>query len=169
MRLNKFLGVRSFIVGIGTSLLLSSAGLAQDAPGATSPQATPAPAAAVSQQASTTDVAVELNKLETLKSGCRAYIVVNNASQTKFKTLKLELALFRPDGIIGRRVAIDLAPLRAKKRTVKLFDMDGIACDQVGSILINDVLECSKQGGGEEPDCLGRLSASSRTKAELLK
>lgn len=167
MRLKKFLDVKC-LVGVGASLLLSTAVIAQDAPAATAPQTANAPAAA-SPQAPKTDVAVELNKLETLKNGCRAYIVVNNTSQTEFKTLKLELALFRPDGIIGRRVAIDLAPLRAAKRTVKLFDMDGIACDQVGSVLINDVLECSKQGGGDEPDCLGRLSASSRTKAELLK
>ena len=163
MRVIELLSLR-FLAGLIFSLLLSGTSFAQDAPAATGPQAT-TPAGAATEP----NIGVELNKLETLKNGCRAYVVVNNKSQTEFKTLKLDLVLFRPDGIIGRRFAVDLAPVRPTKRSVKLFDLDGVACDQVGSFLINDVLECSKQGGGDEPNCLGRLSVSSLAKAQLSK
>ena len=67
-------------------------------------------------------LSVELNKLETQDKGCRAYVVVNNAGATAYRSVKLDLVLFQPDGIIGKRFAVDLAPLKPQKRTVKLFD-----------------------------------------------
>ena len=82
---------------------------------------------------------IELNKLEPQKESCRAYVVVTNNSSTVYQALKLDLVLFQPDGVIGRRFALDLGPLKAQKRSVKLFDLD-TPCDQVGSLLINDVL-----------------------------
>jgi hypothetical protein len=113
-------------------------------------------------------ITIELNKLEPQGQGCRAYFVVGNKSSTTYQALKLDLVLFRPDGVIGRRFAVDLAPLRADKRTVKLFDIDGTACDQVGSFLINDVMEC-KAESGTVPDCLKDISASSLTGVQLTK
>lgn len=116
----------------------------------------------------TAAVSVELNKLEKLESGCRAYVVVDNKTSDAFKTLKLDLVLFKPDGVIKRRFAIDLAPLRKSKRAVKLFDLSGIACTDVGSLLINDVLECRGNEGPIE-DCLSRMTVTSLTKASLSK
>ena len=120
--------------------------------------------AAFAQDAS---VAIELNKLEPQGQNCRAYFVVNNKS-TAYETLKLDLVLFRPDGVIGRRFAVDLGPLKADKRSVKLFDIDGTSCDEVGSFLINDVMEC-KAESGPLSDCLKDLSVSSLTKVQLAK
>ena len=34
----------------------------------------------------------------------------------------------QPDGVIGRRFALDLGPLKAQKRSVKMFDLD-TPCD----------------------------------------
>src|SRR5512146_3599351 len=79
---------------------------------------------------------IELNKLEPQKESCRAYVVVTNNSSTVYQALKLDLVLFQPDGVIGRRYALDLGPLKAQKRSVKLFALD-TPCDQVGSLLIN--------------------------------
>ena len=112
-------------------------------------------------------LAVELNKLESQKDSCRAYIVVTNNSPTAYQVLKLDLVLFQPDGVIGRRFALDLGPLRAQKRSVKLFDID-TPCDQVGSLLINDVLECNGETGSI-PNCLADMTATSLTKAKLSK
>ncbi len=92
-------------------------------------------------------IAIELNKLEPQGSQCRAYFVINNKSSADYEALKLDLVLFKPDGVIGRRFAVDLAPLKANKRAVKLFDLEGIACDEVGSFLINDVMECKAESG----------------------
>jgi len=114
------------------------------------------------------DISIELNKLEPQGQACRAYVVVFNKSDKEYQSLNLDLVLFRPDGVIGRRFAINLAPLKANKRTVKLFDIDGTPCDQVGSVLINDVLEC-KRDSGPVDDCLKDISVSTITNVQLTK
>lgn len=113
-------------------------------------------------------IAIELNKLEAHDSDCRAYFVIDNKNDNTYEALKLDLVLFRPDGVIGQRFAVELAPLKAKKRTVKLFDVAGTACDEVGSFLINDVMEC-KTASGDATDCLQDISVSSRTDNPLTK
>lgn len=113
-------------------------------------------------------VSVELNKLEPQGKTCRAYIVIQNKGTTNYQELKLDIVLFRPDGVIGKRFAVDLAPLKADKRTVKLFDIEDTACEEVGSFLINDVMEC-KSDTGALTDCLKELNVSSRTNVELTK
>jgi hypothetical protein len=75
--------------------------------------------------------------------------------------------LFQKDGVIGRRFAVDLAPVRPSKRSVKLFDIEGTSCDSIGSILINDVLECQPETG--EIDCLAALNPSSLLQVKLTK
>lgn len=113
-------------------------------------------------------VALELNKLETTEKGCRVYVVVNNAGDTAYQSFKLDLVLFQPDGVIGKRLALDLAPIRAQKRTVKLFDFDGVPCDRIGSLLVNDMLECRTEAG-QQGDCLAGLAVSSLTSVKLSK
>lgn len=113
-------------------------------------------------------LSVELNKLEPQDSGCRAYVVVQNDDDTAYKAFKLDLVLFQQDGVIGRRFAMDLAPLKAKKRTVKLFDLDNIPCDKIGSFLINDVVECTAEAGPVE-NCLAGVTVKSLTNAQLTK
>jgi hypothetical protein len=119
-------------------------------------------------QAGSGALSVELNKLESQDHGCRAYVVVTNKSTTTYQVLKLDLVLFQPDGVIGRRFAIDLGPLKSDKRTVKLFDIDATSCDQVRSFLINDVLEC-KADSGPIPHCLAQIATSSLTEAQFTK
>lgn len=113
-------------------------------------------------------IAVELNKLETIESGCRIYVVVDNKSETDFKTLKLDLVLFRTDGIVDQRFFVDLAPLRNHKRIVKLFELNKVACDDIGSFLVNDVVECRSETEAID-GCLARMSVSSLAKATLIK
>lgn len=113
-------------------------------------------------------LAVELNKLETYEKGCRAYVVVNNAGEQAFQTVKVDLVLFQPDGVIARRFAVDLGPLKSAKRTVKLFDVEGLACDKIASVLVNDVMEC-KADSGVIADCLSKISLSSVAAAPLNK
>ena len=113
-------------------------------------------------------LSVELNKLETYDKGCRAYVVINTAGESAFQSVKLDLVLFQPDGIIARRFAVDLAPLKGNKKTVKLFDMEGIACDKIASVLVNDVMDC-KIDSGPVADCLTKMTLSSVAGAPLNK
>lgn len=125
-------------------------------------------AATITHAADAPLLAVELNKLETYEKGCRAYVVVNNAGEQAFQTVKVDLVLFQPDGVIARRFAVDLGPLKATKKTVKLFDVEGLACDKIASVLVNDVMEC-KADSGVIPDCLTKISLSSVAGAPLNK
>lgn len=127
-----------------------------------------APAAAPPAAQSPKALTVELNKLEPQGNGCRAYVVVQNDDDIAYKAFKLDLVLFQTDGIIGRRFAMDLAPLKPKKRTVKLFDLDDIACDKIGSFLINDVVDCKSETGGME-NCLAGMTVKSLGNVELSK
>ncbi len=113
-------------------------------------------------------VTIELNKLETQEKGCRAYFVIDNPGTTNYDAMKLDLVLFQPDGVIGRRFHVDLAPFKAAKKTVKLFDLDGTACDKVGSLLINDVPECKTDGAAVD-DCLAAITVKSLTDVQLMK
>lgn len=114
------------------------------------------------------DISIELNKLEPQGGQCRAYFVINNKSGTDYEALKLDLVLFKPDNVIGKRFAIDLAPLKASKRSVKLFDIEGTPCEEVGSFLINEAMEC-RAGSGPVDDCLKLLTLSSLTQVQLTK
>lgn len=113
-------------------------------------------------------VHIELNKLDPVEKGCRAYLVVNNATDTSYPSYKIDLVLFQTDGVIGKRFSLELGPLHAKKKSVKLFDIDAISCDKIGSLLINDVLEC-KAASGPAENCLHNLTTSTLTKVELSK
>jgi hypothetical protein len=123
---------------------------------------------AADQQPAATGTTLELNKLEATDKGCRAYMVVNNPTDTAYQSFKLDLVLFQTDGIIGRRFALDLAPVKPQKKSVKLFELDGIACDKIGSFLINDVMDC-KAETGVAGDCLQKMTVSSLTNVQLSK
>lgn len=123
------------------------------------------PAKAATEAAGTT---IELNKLEPTDKGCRAYMVVNNQADKNFQSFKIDLVVFQPDGVIGRRLLVDFAPLKAQKKSVRLFEIEGVPCDKIGSLLINDVTEC-KADSAVIPGCLDNLKTSSLTKVQLSK
>lgn len=116
--------------------------------------------ASSAQAADPAPLSIQLNKLETYDKGCRAYVVVTNASDVGYQAMKLDLVLFQPDGVIARRFAIDLAPFRAAKKTVKLFDIEALACDKISSVLVNEAIEC-RGDAGPVAECLAKLSFSS--------
>ena len=137
---------------------------------ATATEARPAPAAL---SPSKDRIGIELNKIEPLANGCRTYLVIDNDGEAAYSSLKVDLVLFQTDGVIGRRVALDLAPLRAKKRSVKLFDLDGTKCEDIASLLINDVMDCKMTPTGgtaaSDPTCLDRIALKTITKVQISK
>ena len=122
----------------------------------------------VAQAADAPGIAVELNKLEAQNKSCRVYFVIDNAGPTAFQSLKLDLVLFRTDGVIDRRLALDLSPLRPNKKSVKLFELNDLPCDSIGSILLNDVVDC-RDASGPIADCADKLQVSSRATAHFSK
>ncbi|ODR97985.1 hypothetical protein AUC68_10760 [Methyloceanibacter methanicus] len=121
-----------------------------------------------SAKASGETIGIELNKLSDEGASCQAYFVFDNQGGADYGKLKLDLVVFNADDVIERRFAMEVAPLDAKKRTVKLFEMKKMSCDKIGSFLINGVLEC-KQGTKTRSDCVQRLVPSSRVDVKLTK
>lgn len=117
--------------------------------------------------ASGSSVNVELNKLEQTEGAdsCRLYLLLDNPTADDYQSLRLDLVFFDTGGVIVRRLAVDAAPLRPKRRQVKLFDVAGMTCAKMGQILVNDVLACRDAAGNERTDCLDRVAVSSRVPA----
>ena len=108
-----------------------------------------------------TDVRVELNNIETADNRCRLTFVIANKAKDAMESLKLDLAVFNPQGIVQRRLVTEMGPLRASKTIVKTFAVEG-ACGEIGSILVNDVT-CSPGTPGRLPHRAGtRLAAEGR-------
>lgn len=111
-------------------------------------------------------LAIELNKLEAREGGaCRAYVVFENRSAETYRALRLDLIFFGTDGVIAKRLAVDAAPLSARKTAVKLFDIADLDCARIGQVLLNDVLACRNEAGAEASDCADRLAVASRVPA----
>src|SRR5215207_8369006 len=115
---------------------------------------------ALTANAATENVRVELNGAETADNRCRLTFVIQNTLARALDSLKLDLVLFNPEGIVYRRLITEMAPVRDAKTVVKTFAVDG-DCAQVGSILVNDVTACAPD---EAAACLDMLGLSSRLK-----
>ncbi|WP_285673152.1 hypothetical protein [Paralimibaculum aggregatum] len=124
--------------------------------------AVPAPGAADAPALS-----IELNRLEPSGAACQAYMVMENGTDARFESLALDLVLFDAEGIIVRRLAVELGPVAAAKMRVKVFGIDGLACDAIGRILVNGVVSCDT-GAGARDDCAGMIRTRSRASAEFL-
>jgi hypothetical protein len=113
-------------------------------------------------------IGIELNRIDEQGPSCRASFVIANPGPETFTSFKLDLVVFDKGGTITKRLAADVAPLRADKETVKIFDIPDTPCPGIGSILINDVLDCR---AGEKPaaDCVGLIATSSKLAIKLLK
>lgn len=131
--------------------------------------AVPPPRPAAAQQSAPAEVAVELNKAEAVEGACRIYLLVQNHGEEAYDALTLELVSFGREGVVGQRLAVELAPVRARKTVVKLFDLPGGGeCETTSRLLVNDVSACTVAGQAV-PDCLERLRVSARAGIELFK
>jgi hypothetical protein len=111
-------------------------------------------------------VGLELNKLEQQGSNCRAYLVINNPGTDAFSGFTLDLVVFDRTGTISRRLAVELAPLRPAKTTVKVFDIVQTPCSGIGSVLVNDVIRC-RDAKGDVANCIDRVRTSSKLAVKL--
>ena len=113
-------------------------------------------------------VQVELNKLEPRENACRAYLVLQNGTDSTFGSLRLDLVAFDTDGIVAKRLAVEAAPLPPGKTSLKLFDMSDLSCDGIGHLLLNSILACGDQNG-ERSDCLDAVEVSAKPGLRLIK
>lgn len=110
----------------------------------------------------TAAISLELNKAEEQAGGCRLYLVLANRSPDNYSSYRLDLVVFGKDDVIARRFAVDVGPLRPEKTMVKLFDVNGVACRDVGKVLLNDVMSCTV-GKDARSGCIDHVTVTSRT------
>ena len=113
-------------------------------------------------------IGVELNRLEDQGANCRAYLVISSPGSDEFSGFTLDLVIFDRGGTIMRRLAVDVAPVRPAKTSVKVFDIAETACSAIGSILVNDVIRC-RDKSGDVAGCVDRLTTSSKLAVSLMK
>ena len=118
--------------------------------------------------AQSSGLSIELNKAEDVDGGCVASFVFQNNLGATLDRFNLDLFLFDPDGVIVRRVTIDLAPLLNGKTRVAQFHLHSGACVGLGRILVNDFPKCRAETGAQL-DCLAGLTVSSRSAIALAK
>ena len=123
------------------------------------------PVATIQVEATPTPVTLELNRLESVDNICRSYFVVGNNLAEPLRELQLDTFFFGPDDVVRQRVALTFENVRAEREKVVLFDLD-LACDDIGSILVNELLACTAESG-PVAGCADTLAVSSRTDREL--
>jgi hypothetical protein len=106
---------------------------------------------------------IELNRLEPREGGaCRIWLVLNNAGAGALDPVRLDLVLFGRDGVIARRVAIDVGPLPAGRTQARIFDLSNQPCDGLGQALLNDFLACGGTEAAQRNACMDRAALASR-------
>ena len=131
------------------------------------------PQAVLAQEAP--PLTLELNKLEPMAAttsaaaGCRAYLVANDPEGgPKFDALQLDLVMFGSDGVIARRIGLDIGPVQPGRIVVRPFELRDLGCDSIAQILVNDVVVC-KVAGADQTDCLDRVKTASRVTTKLVR
>lgn len=105
------------------------------------------------------DIGLELNKAEEAGGKCRLSFVMQERAGARLQSLKTDLVIFQKDGAIGKRLSAELGPVRARKTSVRIFDI-GMPCAEMSGLLLNDVTACAPD---QTPDaCLDGLKPSTR-------
>jgi hypothetical protein len=125
-------------------------------------------AAVPAAEAEEASLGIELNKLENSDQGCRSIFVFDNRTGHELSRFRIDLILFDTAGVYSKQLLLDMAPLYEDKKTVTSFVLDEAACDQLGSVLVNDVPWC-EDGAGAAIDCVRMLKVSSRAEVPLQK
>ena len=115
-------------------------------------------------------ISLDLNRLESQGGNCRATLVVVNGAAATAEALKADLVIFGTDGVVARRLAVDLGPIPAGKTVVKVFDIPATGCAAIGSILLNELPLCRITGDAAiSSACLETMTVTSRAGTRFFK
>lgn len=113
-------------------------------------------------------ISIELNKTEETDQGCRPLFLFDNRSGHQLNKFQVEVVLFDEKGVYSRQILLDMAPLYKDKKVVASFLINGLACDQIGSMLVNALPSCANSAG-TDLDCLALLDVTSKSAIPLEK
>lgn len=107
------------------------------------------------------EITIDLNRLDPTESGCRVHLVIANDTPHDFTRFEVDWVFFDRDGVISERSALEVAPLLARRTSVKQFVIDGLDCAAIDSALINGITVC-ESGEGPVADCLRLVEPMAR-------
>lgn len=113
-------------------------------------------------------IGIELNKAEQTEEGCRPLFLFDNRSGHQLNAFQVEIVLFDDKGVYAQKVLLDMAPLYEDKKVLASFLMSDLACDEIGSMLVNALPTCANSTG-TDLDCLAMLDVTSRSSITLEK
>lgn len=125
------------------------------AAGDATPAATPVPV-----------LAIELNAAQPVEAGCRLTFVATNGLGADLASGVFEAVFFTRDGLVAQMSLLDFRDLPQGRMRVRQFDLPGVACPDLGRVLLNAAARC--EGAGVEAGaCMARLKLTSRIDAEV--
>jgi len=118
------------------------------------------------EEASKPALMVELNTAQTTQGGCRLSFLIQNEHAAEISVV-FETVLFTAEGGVNQLTLFDFGALPSNRPRVRQFDVPGVTCEGLGSILINGATSC--EAGDLGPAiCTDSLMLKTRTSIEML-
>lgn len=122
--------------------------------------------AAVAQDATSSNLSIEINDLTPSEKGCKLTFVAANELPQSLSKVSFEFVLFDEKGLVERMAVLDFRDLPTGKTKVRQFDLPGTKCEAVKSLLINDAPVCTGDGVAKDA-CMKALKTGSKSAVEL--
>lgn len=110
-------------------------------------------------------VSLELNALEPVDGACRISFLIQNGHDSDIAQAVYEAVLFDTEGRVDRMTLFDFGDLPAARPRVRQFLVSGLACSNLGRLLINGAETCEAASPGA---CTQDLDLRSRTEVEII-
>lgn len=111
-------------------------------------------------------LSVELNAQAISEAGCLLTFMVSNGHAQDVEAAVFETVLFNKAGQVDRLTLFDFGSLPAGRPRVRQFQVDGLACKELGQVLINGASSC-RIAGADSAVCGQSLKLNTRTDTEL--
>ncbi|GGF55248.1 hypothetical protein SAMN05216376_10136 [Mameliella alba] len=110
-------------------------------------------------------VSLELNALEPVDGACRISFLIQNGHTNDIAQAVYEAVLFDTEGRVDRMTLFDFGDLPAARPRVRQFLVSGLACSDLGRLLINGAETCEADSADA---CTQDLDLRSRTDVEII-
>ena len=121
---------------------------------------------AVAQDEIGAAVSLELNAVKSSDAACTLTFMIINGHPSDIDKLVFETVLFDINGQVDRLTLFDFGAVPAARPRVRQFSVPGVACADLGMILINGVSTCDSQTLPASA-CEDGLIVTSRTDIEV--
>lgn len=111
---------------------------------------------------------LELNKVDVSNEGCQFHIIIRNDTGSDIEVLGADLVFFDKSGVMANRSNVSFGKVKADKTLFRTFVFPNLNCDDVGQVLVNEVLQC-QLARETQIDCLDAMDVSSRAEIDFIK